>query len=57
MHKVLDDPIPAPANPVTAGDCVCTCKKATTGKNPEVAAADDADVSLEVYVNIEDPPG
>lgn len=57
MHKVLDDPIPAPTNPVAAGDCVCFCKKPTTGLNPEVAAADVADTSEEVNVDIEDPPG
>jgi hypothetical protein len=53
----LDDPIAAPANPITAGDCVCICKKPTTGLNQEVAAVDVADTSLEVNVDIEDPPG
>lgn len=57
MHKILEDPIPVPEKPVTAGDCFCTCKKHVTGMNQEVAADDSAETGAEVSVDIEDPPG
>jgi len=57
MHRVLDDPIPAPADPVVAGDCVCICKKVTTNLDEEIAAVDVADTNRDVSIDIEDPPG
>lgn len=57
MHKVLDDPIPAPADPVVAGECICICKKPTTNLNGEITAVNAADTSDHVSVDIEDPPG
>lgn len=57
MYRVLEDPIPAPAGPITAGDCICTCKKPVTGLNQEVFAGDIADTCADVSVDVEDPPG
>lgn len=57
MHKVLDDPIRAPATTPTGGDCICICKKPTTGLNEDIVAIDIADTSMDVSVDIEDPPG
>ena len=57
MYKVLEDPIPAPAEPITAGECICTCKNTVTGLNPEIMASVVADVFADVRVDIEDPPG
>jgi hypothetical protein len=57
MYKILEDPIPAPPEPITAGECTCTCKNSVTGLNPEMMASVVADVFADVSVDIEDPPG
>jgi hypothetical protein len=57
MHKILEEPIPVPAEEVAGGDCICICKKPTTSLNEEIAAIDIADISTDVAVDIEDPPG